>query len=144
MTAIPRNSPQFRAIPWIFHCFLFRNYSAIARNEIAQAEATIARNYAQLRAILRNEISIGNPNYIIYDTVILFYTVLYYYLYLMYQTVMYHICFMYCCLLCCIVMYWFRLLYSTVLYQPCTMNRANEQLKKRRKKSLTFRFFYRF
>ena len=123
MHAIPRNSPQFRAIPWIFHCFLFRNYSAIARHEIAQAGVTIARNHAQLRAILRNEISNGNPNYIIYDTVILLYTVLYYYLYLMYQTVMYHlcfmyhICFMYCCLLCCIVIYWFRLLYCTVLYQ---------------------------
>ena len=63
---IPRNSVDISLLP-------FRNYSAIARNEIMQAEATIARNYAQLRAILRNEISIGNPNYIIYDTVILLY-----------------------------------------------------------------------
>ena len=58
---IPRNSVDISLLP-------FRNYSAIARNE-----ATIARNYAQLRAILPNEISIGNPNYIIYDTVILLY-----------------------------------------------------------------------
>ena len=107
MHAIPRNSPQFRAIPWIFHFFLFRNYSAIARHEIAQAGVTIARNHAQLRAILRNEISNGNPNYIIYDTVILLYTVFYYYLYLMYQTVMYHICY---------VPYMFYVLLFIVLY----------------------------
>ena len=37
-------------IPQIFNCFLFRNYSAIACNEMAQAEATIARNSMQLRA----------------------------------------------------------------------------------------------
>ena len=49
MHAIPCNSVQFRAIPRIFNCFLFRNYSAIARNEMAQAEATIERNSAQLR-----------------------------------------------------------------------------------------------
>jgi len=50
MHAIPRNSAQFRAIPRIFNCFLFRNFSAIARNVMAQAEATIARNSTQLRA----------------------------------------------------------------------------------------------
>ncbi len=51
MHAIPRNSAQFHAIPRIFNCFLFRNYSAIARNEMTQAEA-----------IARNRIPIGNPN----------------------------------------------------------------------------------
>ena len=51
MKPIPRNSAPFHAIPRIFNCFLFRNYSAIARNEMAQAEATIARN----------GIPIGNP-----------------------------------------------------------------------------------
>ena len=50
MHAISRNSAQFNAISRIFNCFLFRNFSAIARNEIAQAGATIARNSAQLRA----------------------------------------------------------------------------------------------
>ena len=43
-------SMQFCAIPRISNCFLFRNFSAIARNEMAQAEATIARNSGQLRA----------------------------------------------------------------------------------------------
>ena len=42
-----RNSGQFRE--YLF-ASLFRNYSAIARNEMAQAEAIIARNSAQLRA----------------------------------------------------------------------------------------------
>ena len=120
MHAIPRNSPQFRAIPWIFHFFLFRNYSAIARHEIAQAGVTIARNHVQLRAILRNEISNGNPNYIIYDTVILLYTVFYYYLYLMYQTVMYHICYvpyMLCTIhVLCTVVYCVVLLYTGLDY----------------------------
>ena len=50
MQAIPRNSAQFNAIPRIFNCFLF-NYSAIARNEMAQAKAPIARI----------ESPIGNP-----------------------------------------------------------------------------------
>ena len=49
MHAIPRNFAQFHAIPQIFNCLLFRNYSAIVRNEMAQAEATIERNSAQLR-----------------------------------------------------------------------------------------------
>ena len=44
MKPIPRNSAHFRAIPRIFNCFLFRNYSAISRNEMAQAKATIACN----------------------------------------------------------------------------------------------------
>ena len=47
MHAIPRNSTQFRE--YLIASF-FRNYSAIARNEMAQAEAPIARNSAQLRA----------------------------------------------------------------------------------------------
>ena len=47
MQAIPRNSTQFRE--YLIASF-FRNYSAIARNEMAQAEAPIARNSAQLRA----------------------------------------------------------------------------------------------
>ena len=38
---------QFSATTRIFSCFLFRHYSAIARNETAQAEATIGRNSAQ-------------------------------------------------------------------------------------------------
>ena len=47
MDAIPRNSTQFRE--YLIASF-FRNYSAIERNEMAQAEATIARNSVQLRA----------------------------------------------------------------------------------------------
>ena len=38
---------QFRAMMQIFNYFLVRNYSAIARNKMAQAKATIARNSAQ-------------------------------------------------------------------------------------------------
>ena len=47
MDAIPRNSTQFRE--YLIASF-FLNYSAIERNEMAQAEATIARNSVQLRA----------------------------------------------------------------------------------------------
>jgi len=53
MHAIPRNSTQFRE--YLIASF-FRNYSAIARNEMAQAEATIARN----------GIPIGNPRIYVY------------------------------------------------------------------------------
>ena len=37
------------AIPQIFNCFLFFNYSGIACNEMAQAEATIERNFEEFR-----------------------------------------------------------------------------------------------
>ena len=60
MHAIPRNFAQFHAIPQIFNCLLFRNYSAIVRNEMAQAEATIAPNSTQFHAIPRNRIPIEN------------------------------------------------------------------------------------
>ena len=54
---IPRNSAQFNAIPRIFNYSIyfqkykiasfFRNYSAIARNEMVQAEATSVDKYVK-------------------------------------------------------------------------------------------------
>ena len=43
------NSSQFCAIPPIFDCILVRINSATQSNEIAQAEAIIARNFAEFR-----------------------------------------------------------------------------------------------
>ena len=48
---------QFRPIQRIFNCFLFRNYSAIARNKMLQAELQ------PLSAIPCYGIPIGNPRY---------------------------------------------------------------------------------
>ena len=50
---LDRKAIPMHAIPPICNCFLFRNYSAIACNEKAQTEATIARN----------GIPIGNPSF---------------------------------------------------------------------------------
>jgi len=57
------NATQFRAILRIFHCFLFRNYSVIAHNEIAQAEATIARNFAQRNSDWKPYVFVKNSDF---------------------------------------------------------------------------------